>query len=657
MDNSSYLGTERLGVLLRKFAIPCIFSLIISCLYNIVDQIFVGNGVGYLGNAATGVIFPITVVGWGLSLFFGDGAAACLSMSLGENKGQNIHRSVGNAILGSFLSGVVVIVIAYLWGDGLLRLIGATDANLQMAHDYGVIIFAMMPFAMTQNTLASIIRADGSPKYAMAAMLVGAIINIIGDPVAIFALDMGVKGAAWATILGQFVSFLICAFYLVRSKTFRISRNSFRPDPALLKPVMALGTSSLLTQLSIVVITIVNNILLVRYGARSVYGEDVPLAAFVVIMKLFQIVLNIAIGIAAGAQPVVGYNYGARKYDRVRSLFKLMVTWTVIVGLICTVLVEAIPGVFIRMFGSADDPVYFEFAILCLRIYLSLILFTCVQKVCAIFLQSIGKAKAAAPLSILRDVLLIVFSLLIPAALGVTGIFWAAPIADLFAIAVTGAVVMRIWNELKTAPREESGTLSASIEPTRQGAIITIAREHGTAGKRIGQLVAQRLDIPCYYKEMIAVAAKESGLAQEFISGINSDENSVMRELYLTTDPVQRAISAQEKAIRQIADKGACVIIGRSADYVLRDYQNVVRIFIHAPKEYRMKKISELYGDSPEEARKSIARSDSARAAYYKNISGHIWGDPHRYELCIDASIGEGAAADVICDYIRNVIP
>lgn len=448
MEKSNYLGTEKVGKLLRQFAIPCICSLIISCLYNIVDQIFVGNGVGYLGNAATGVIFPITVVGWGLSLFFGDGAAAALSVSLGRGKTENIHRSVGNAILGSFLSGVVVIAVAYLWGDGLLRLIGATDANLQMAHDYGVIIFAMMPLAMTQNTLASIIRADGSPKYAMAAMLTGAIINIIGDPIAIFVLDMGIQGAAWATILGQFVSFLICAVYLGRSKTFRVKVSSFKPSLALLKPVMALGTSSLLTQLSIVTITVVNNILLVKYGTQSVYGADIPLAAFVVIMKLFQIVLNIAIGIAAGAQPIVGYNYGAKNYDRVQKLLKLIIKWTVIVGLICTILFEVIPGIFIRMFGSADDPIYFDFAVQCLRIYLSLILFTCVQKVCAIFLQSIGKAKAAAPLSILRDVLLIVFSCLIPIALGVTGIFWAAPIADVLAILVTATVMVRVWKEL-----------------------------------------------------------------------------------------------------------------------------------------------------------------------------------------------------------------
>lgn len=212
MQDSVYLGTEKVGRLLGKFALPCIFSLIISCLYNIVDQIFVGNGVGYLGNA----------------------------------------------LLGSFLGGVVIIAIGYTWGDGLLQLIGATGQNLSLAHDYGFIIYAMMPLALVQNTLASIIRAEGSPRYAMGAMLVGAVLNIIGDPVAIFVLDMGIKGAAWATILGQFVSFLICAAYLARSKTFRICGGSFKPRGKLLRQVMALGTSSFLTQLSIVVITVIN---------------------------------------------------------------------------------------------------------------------------------------------------------------------------------------------------------------------------------------------------------------------------------------------------------------------------------------------------------------------------------------------------------------
>ena len=451
MQENNYLGTEKVGKLLRQFAVPCVLSLIISCLYNIVDQIFVGNGVGYLGNAATGVIFPITVIGWGASLFFGDGAAAALSVSLGQQKTKDIHRIVGNSILCSFLSGVVIIAVSYGMGDRLLTLIGATDANLELARDYGTIIYAMMPLALVQNTLASIIRADGSPRYAMGAMLTGAVINIIGDPVAIFALDMGIKGAALATILGQFVSFLICAAYLAKSKTFRISLRSFRPDGSLLKRMMALGSSSLLTQLSIVVITVINNVLLVRYGALSSYGADIPLAAFVVLMKLFQIVLNIAIGIAAGAQPIVGYNYGAEKYDRVKELLKLIIGWTAAICLICTVLFEAVPQVFIHMFGS-DGELYTQFAVQCLRIYLSLILFTCVQKGCAIFLQSIGHAKAAAPLSILRDVVLILFSLLLPMKLGVTGIFWAAPLADVIAMAITVWVMIRVWKQLSRQP-------------------------------------------------------------------------------------------------------------------------------------------------------------------------------------------------------------
>lgn len=654
MKQNNYLGTEKVAVLLKQFAIPCIFSLIISCLYNIVDQIFVGNGVGYLGNAATGVIFPITVIGWGLSLFFGDGAAADLSVSFGKNETQDIHTSVGNSILCSFLSGVILIAISYLLGDNLLRLIGATDANLSLAHDYGFIIYAMIPLALVQNTLASIIRADGSPRYAMCSMLVGAVINIIGDPIAIFVLELGIKGAAYATISGQFVSFLICAFYLTRSKTFKISLKSFRPNAGILKRVIALGTSSLLTQLSIVVITVINNILLVKYGAASVYGADIPLAAFVVIMKLFQIVLNIAIGIAAGAQPIVGYNYGARKFNRVQELLKLIIKWTVIVCVICTILFEAFPLLFIKMFG-ADGELYTQFAVLCLRIYLSLIIFTCVQKVSAIFLQSIGHAKTAASLSVLRDVLLIVFSLIVPMFGGVTGIFWAAPIADIIAIFITAIVMVRLWKTLEQEKhKSQPETGRQTIQASSPGVIITIAREHGTAGKQIGQLVAEKMNIPCYYKEMTAIAAKESGLASEFISNINSDENAVMRELYLSTNVVQQAVVAQDRVIKMIAEAGSCVIVGRSADYVLRHKKNLVRIFIYAPKDYRTKKVMEMYRDTWDEGKKNIERSDTARAAYYRNISGKKWGDPHQYELCIDSSIGTQKCADIIIEYLSK---
>lgn len=448
MNDSAILGSEKLSSLLRKFAVPCIFSLIISCLYNIADQIFVGQGIGYEANAATGVIFPITVIGWGLSLFFGDGGASLLSMKLGEGDKSSIPSIAGNTVTFNLISGIILIVLCFLGGTGLLRLIGATDATLPMAWSYGTIFFAMMPLAMIQNGLASIIRADGSPQYAMLAMIVGAIINLTGDPLLIFVLGWGIQEAAIATIVGQFVSFLLCFAYLFRAKNFKVTAASFLPRWDILSRVMMLGTSSLITQLSIVVITILNNILLVRYGAQSVYGSDIPLAAFVVLMKLFQIVLNIAIGLAAGAQPIVGYNYGSGKWNRVTKLFWMVMGWTFGLSLLCTLSFECFPTFFIDLFG-ADSELYVEFACNCLRIYLSLLPLTCMQKGCAIFLQSIGHGKASAFLALLRDGLLIVFSLVVPMFLGLEGIFWAAPCADVLAFAVTLPVMASSLKKLK----------------------------------------------------------------------------------------------------------------------------------------------------------------------------------------------------------------
>jgi len=466
-QQGSYLITEPIHKLLPRFAIPCVISLIISCLYNIVDQIFVGNGIGYLGNAATGIIFPITVIGWGASLLFGDGAAAALSLSQGRGDTKSTGKVIANSILFSFLSGVLIILVCYLCGDSILYALGATDATIGLTRDYGNIIFIMIPLALVQNMLAAIIRADGSPRYAMITMAVGAILNIIFDPITIFVWGWGIKGAAYATIFGQFISFILCALYLRRSKTFRIRLSDFKPNWRAIKSVIPLGGSSFLTQISIVIVTVVNNKLLVSYGAMSEYGADIPLAAFVVIMKLFQIVLNIAIGIAAGAQPIIGFNYGAGRYDRVKQAFKYVMLWTFITSAVATVLFQGIPNVFIQLFG-ADGELYTTFAISCLRIYLSLIILTCIQKACAIFLQSIGKAAAAIPLSIIRDIVfLIAFSLIIPAYIGVTGIFWAAPAADILAIAITAVVLLRVWKQLDSVKTKDARmTEAVTLKPS-----------------------------------------------------------------------------------------------------------------------------------------------------------------------------------------------
>jgi cytidylate kinase len=487
-------------------------------------------------------------------------------------------------------------------------------------------------------------------------MLVGCILNIIFDPVTIFVWGWGIKGAAYATIFGQFVSFVLAAAYFTRSKTFHVNLADFKPNWGILRQIMLLGGSSFLTQISIVLVTVTNNKLLVSYGASSEFGADIPLAAFVVIMKLFQIVLNIAIGIAAGAQPIIGYNYGAGRYDRVKACFKYVMFSTAAITLICTAAFEIFPVAFIVLFGEGGNALYVDFAVNCLRIYLSLITLTCLQKVCAIFLQSIGKAKAAIPLSMLRDVIfLIAFSFVLPVFFGVTGIFWAAPVADILAMTITVVIIAAVLKGLGKTETHAAANIEATFKPSRPGVIITIDREHGSNGKQIGRLVAEKLGVPYYYKEMIALAAKESGLAAEFINRINENEPGTMHSLYLSTEPVQQAIIAQEQIIRKIAESGSCVIVGRAAGYVLRERENAVNIFIHAPEGYRVAQVMKNYGDTHEKAEKSIERSDAARSSYFSKISGLKWGETKQYDLCLDSSIGMEHAVNTILAYVVSV--
>ena len=666
MNESTYLGTEKTGKLLLKFALPAIFGLIIQSLYNIVDQIFVGQGIGYLGNAATGIIFPLTMIGLGFGVFFGDGVSSTMSMALGRGEGRNVDKAVGTSITVSLLVGIVYTIIYYILGDKLLYLVGATDANLEMTRQYGFVIFLMMPLFIAQTTMSGAIRSDGSPNYAMVGMLAGAVFNIIGDPIAIFVLKLGIAGAAYATILGQFLSFIIYAFYFLKSKNFTLSAKSFIPKFSVLRRIMALGSSSLLTQIAVVIVTVVNNILLVKYGALSAYGSDVSLAAFVVIMKLYQIVLCIAIGIAAGGQPIVGYNFGANKYDRVADLLKKMLIWTLVSCGICWALFQIFPTFFVELFGS-DNANYILFATQCLRIYLLLLVPACLVKVCAIFSQSIGAAKLAAPLSVFRDILLIVLSVSLANASGIEGIFFAAPITDIITTAVTAVVMIGVIKSFEKSKIAEVATVTANISEEEKekllegiikksidGVVIAISREHGTAGKRVGEAIAKKLNIPFYCTEIMEVASIQSGMSHQFIKDINTNDNTAFGGYY-SASAVQYAMTAQAKAINKIADAGSCVMVGRACDYVLKERKNVVKVFIHAPFEYKVNKVMEMYHDDKEKAETFVKRSDSARANYYRSVSGHEWGNSDMYDLSINSSIGIDEAANVIISYINSV--
>lgn len=652
-NNNKYLGSEKVSKLLLKFSIPCILSLLISSLYNIVDQIFIGNSeLGYLGNAATSIVFPITIISVAFAWAIGDGSAAYLSLCQGRKDIKNAHIAIGNGILINFMISILFVLLGFLFMDNLLFLFGASEVSLPIAQDYFKIILIFIPIYMMANGMNAVIRADGSPGFSMASTLVGAITNIILDPIFIFGCKWGIAGAAWATVIGQCLSLIVSIYYFTKTKTFKISAQSFKINFSIFNNVIKLGISTFITQMSIVIISLACNIMLAKYGALSKYGADIPIAVIGICMKVFTIVINIAVGIVLGAQPILGYNYGAKLYDRVKETFKLVVTSTVIVGLISMLIFEGCPTVIIKMFGTESE-LYMEFAIKTFRIFLLFIVFTCTIKVSSIFFQAVGNPIKASIVSLARDIVFFVpLVIILPRLMGVEGALYAAPIADAIGIIITLILLILFFKNLgheKTSKAKENAT----IQESKEGVIITISRMHGTRGKYIGELVAKKLNIPYYYKELTAIAAQESGLDKEFIAKLNQ-KNNILHDLYLTTAPVKYAIEAQEKVIKEIASKGSCVIVGRAADYVLRNYKNLVRIFIYAPEDYRAESVMEMYNDTKSEAKKNIHKSDKNRASYYGLISDSTFGDVNNYDLCIDSSIGTEKTAEVICNFINK---
>lgn len=653
-ENNKYLGEEKISKLLFKFSVPCIFSLLISALYNIVDQIFIGNSsLGYIGNAATTVVFPITIISMAFAWCVGDGAAAYLSICQGRKDTKNAHKAIGNTLLVTLTISIIFLVICFLFMDNILYAFGASETSISYAKDYFIIILSFIPFYMLTNSFTSVIRADGSPLYTMVATLSGAIINIILDPIFIFGFNMGIKGAAWATIIGQVVSFIIAFSYLFKTKSFKIEKSSFKIDLKVFSNVIKLGISTFITQIAIVIISLVCNLMLVKYGLTSKYGPDIPIAALGIAMKVFSIVINIVVGIIVGGQPILGFNYGARNFERVKETFKIIARLTIIVGLVATISFEVCPEIIIRIFGS-ESSLYNEFAIMTFRIFLALVMFTCFVKMTSIFFQSIGQPLKAIIISLVRDLVCFVpLVIILPNFWGIKGILYAAPIADIIGLLITVPILISFFKSLNN--EEVMETKENIIKPSKPGVIITIAREHGSQGKYIGELVAKALKIPYYYKEMTALAAKECGLHEEYISKLNQNSPNIMYDLYVSTTPVQEAIKAQDKIIRKIADNGSCVIVGRAADYVLRDYDNTLNIFIYADQEYRVKKVMEMYGDTESKGHKNIVKSDKARANYYKSISGRQWGSMENYDLCINSSIGPEKTVQIILEYVKNM--
>ena len=436
------LGHEKISKLLVKFSVPCVMGLLISALYNIIDQIFIGNSeLGYLGNAATGVSFPVICIANAFAWCIGDGAASFLSICAGRNDSDRAHKCVGTGITVTTLISITLAGVCLIFAEPLMSLFGASDQTLAMAVEYFRIVVIFFPFYLLLNVTNSMIRADGSPTYAMIAMLTGAVINIALDPLFIYVFHWKIAGAAWATVIGQSASFAVCMAYFFKPKTFKLHKKSFVPDKEVLRNIIALGGSTFITQISIVVVSLVCNMTLAHYGDLSKYGQDIPISVFSIQTKVYTVVCNIVVGIVLGGQPIFGYNYGAGNFARVRQAYKLVLVSSLVVGIGAVVLFELWPEGIIAIFGSGNE-LYQEFAIKTFRIYMSLTMITCLVKMTAVFFQSIGSPGRAILASLIRDILCFTpFALILPAVLeknqagsGIDGILYAAPISDMVAL-------------------------------------------------------------------------------------------------------------------------------------------------------------------------------------------------------------------------------
>lgn len=452
------LGYEKISKLLRGFAIPSIIAMVVSSLYNIVDQIFIGQGVGYLGNAATNVSYPLTTICLAIALLIGIGSASRFSLHLGAGEKEDAARVVGNGISMMVVFGIIYAIVIEIFLDPLLTVFGATVEIMPYAKEYTRIIALGMPFLIVTNGMSNLARADGSPKYSMTCMLIGAVINTILDPIFIFVFHLGVAGAAWATIIGQFCSFIAAVLYIRKFKSVEIKGKDIRLIPKECGKTASLGMSNSLNQLAITFVQIVLNNSLTFYGADSAYGMEIPLAACGIVMKTNAILLAFVIGISQGSQPIIGFNYGAKQYGRVRQTYKLAIGANLAISAVGFILFQFFPYQIISLFGTGDQ-LYFEFAVRFMRIFLFMVIANGVQVISSNFFSAIGKPVKGLVLSMTRQVIfLIPFILILPLFMGLDGILYAGPAADTIAFITTVILIRREMQQMKKLQQQNLET-------------------------------------------------------------------------------------------------------------------------------------------------------------------------------------------------------
>ena len=457
--DNRFMAELPLGQLMKKFSIPCIISLLVAALYNIVDQIFIANAtyLGSYGNAANTVVFPLTMVALSIAVMIGDGTCTFVSLSLGQGHPEDAHKSVGSAAVLCLIVSAVLTAIYFIFQSPILAAFGGTvnERTFQLSKEYFTIISVGVPFYMFGQCLNPIIRSDGSPKFAMISTVAGAIVNVILDPIFIYGFKWGMAGAAWATVIGQVLTAGLAVWYMTRMKAIRLQKSSFRLYPRLMKKYLPLGITSFLSQISVVASMAAVQNMTMKYGALDpVFGQEefaqIPMAVLGIVMKFFQIVIAIAVGLSAGCIPVVGYNIGAGLRDRVKKLFIMLLRAELITGVIALLIVELLPNQLINIFGAANESSYYtEFAVRCFRVYLCMLPLATVNKGTFIFLQAQGKAALSSGISLIREIVLgCGLPILLPVFFGLNGVLYNMPAADLVTFAIAAFFIAKTLKEL-----------------------------------------------------------------------------------------------------------------------------------------------------------------------------------------------------------------
>ncbi|MBR1413500.1 MAG: MATE family efflux transporter [Bacilli bacterium] len=641
------LGKEKISKLLLAFSIPCIISMLINSVYNIVDQIFIGKGVGTIGNAATNVIFPIVIICNAVAGLIGNGSAANLSLRLGEGKKEEASKSVASSITLLFISAIVVAIIGELLLPALIKLFGSTPNVYDSAITYGRIILLGAPFMIVYTGLSSIIRSDGSPRYAMFFLCIGAVINLVLDPIFIFKFNWGVAGGAYATIIGQIISFIIAILYLRKFKSVKINKSDYKLTKEVLKSV-GLGLSSFITQMTVMALFIVMNNLMTKYGASSIYGSDIPLSVYGVISKLNSFYVSAVLGISIGAQPIIGYNYGARNLKRVKETLKLVLIINFTIGIIFNLILQICPQVLINLFISKSDvnyDLFLKFGIACSRIFLGVCFLNAFEMTCSIVIQSLGNVVKSTLVSFTRQIILFIpLSIVLCHIYGLYGALYAGIAADTICFIVVCFIFSSEYKKLNVKEEKiELNSKEVSGQPLTNY-VITIAREYGSGGRYVGKLLASKLNIPIYDKEIIMLDAKKSGFAPEYVKEIEEKKNFYQNDNLL--------FEANTKVIENLA-KQPCVIVGRCSDYILKDNKNVIKVFLYSNLEDKINRGIKYYHLDKDKAKRVINKTNKERKKYYENYTGIDWGSNYDISLNVD-SIGVEKVVDVLINYINN---